>query len=72
MKEFLSGSVCKRAVLDKYMDGDRERKTCRAGEQFCDVCCGRRTKRVRVVEQEVVAAEKRARIEPDGDAAEEI
>jgi hypothetical protein len=52
MREFRSGQKCKRVTIDAYMDGDEKRTTCRAGEQFCDVCRGRGQKRVRVVEQQ--------------------
>jgi len=51
MRKFVSGDVCRRRVMDTYMDGDvgEPRTTCRVGEQFCDVCRGQGTKRVRVV-----------------------
>lgn len=51
MRKFVSGDVCRRSVMDSYMDGDvgEPRTTCRAGEQFCDVCRGQGSKRVRVV-----------------------
>lgn len=63
MKEFLRGSVCKRVVMDRYMDGDIERKSCRFGEQFCDVCRGRGTKRVRVVDEQDIPAAKKVHTE---------
>lgn len=53
MQDFIRGDVCRRVVMDRYMDGvptdEPERTTCQRGEQFCDVCCGRGAKRVRVV-----------------------
>lgn len=51
MRKFVSGDICRRSVMDSYMDGDvgEPRTTCRGGEQFCDVCRGQGTKRVRVV-----------------------
>jgi len=51
MKKFVSGDVCRRSVMDPYMDGEigEPRTTCRVGEEFCDVCRGQGTKRVRVV-----------------------
>lgn len=65
MKEFFSGSVCKRAVMDQYMDGESGRVSCRAGEQFCDVCRSRGTKRIRVVEPEAEPTAKRVRVEDE-------
>ena len=73
MKQFLSGSVCKRVVIGRYMDGESERKACRAGEQFCDVCRGHRTKRARVVEPEAGPIAKRMHVEHkqvEGDQSE--
>ena len=32
MREFLSGNVCRRVVIDRYMDGDGERRSCHSGE----------------------------------------
>jgi len=58
MREFLSRNVYRRVVMDRYMDGDRERRTCRSGEQFCNVCRGYGTKRVRAVEEEARAETK--------------
>lgn len=58
MKQFLGGTICKRVVMDRYMDGESERRSCRAGEQFCDVCRGRGTKRARVVEEERPAVKR--------------
>lgn len=59
MREFLSGNVCRRVVMDRYMDGDSERRSCRSGEQFCDVCRGHGTKRVRVIDEGAPAETKR-------------
>jgi superfamily II DNA helicase RecQ len=30
--------VCRRAVLDRYLDGREDRTTCEEGEEACDVC----------------------------------
>ncbi|KAK4988332.1 hypothetical protein LTR66_007344 [Elasticomyces elasticus] len=69
IKGFLQGDVCRRVVMDWYMDecseGRPERRAYEAGEQRRDVCRGRGTKRVRVVseggeeEEKVGRAEKR-------------
>ena len=59
MREFLSGNVYRRVVIDRYMDGDGERRSCRSGKQFCDVCRGYGTKRIRVVEEEAPEETKR-------------
>ena len=63
MNQFLSGSVCRRVVIDRYMDGERGRKSCQADEQFCDVCRGRGTKRARVVPPEAEPITKKVRVE---------
>lgn len=52
MRGFISGEKCRRVIMDGYMDGITDRTTCQKGEQFCDVCCGRGTKRVRVVTED--------------------
>lgn len=40
MDKFMSGQHCRRAVLDRYMDGDRVRVRCveGEGEVVCDIC----------------------------------
>lgn len=63
MEQYLEGDRCRRAVLDQDMDGDQERKACRTGEQFCDVCQGQGKKRVRVVAEEDVEANAEANSE---------
>jgi superfamily II DNA helicase RecQ len=30
--------VCRRAVLDRYLDGRQDRATCEEGEEACDIC----------------------------------
>ena len=45
--------------MDQYIDRDSERRSCRSGEQFCNVCRGYGTKRVRVVEEEAAEETKR-------------
>lgn len=61
MKEFYAGQKCKRVIMDRYMDGDSQRSTCRPGEQFCDVCRGQGAKRVQVVDEQEESSQKRAR-----------
>ena len=41
MEEFISGFGCRRAVLDRVMDGWAERTGCEEGEAACDVCAER-------------------------------
>ncbi|KAK6433365.1 hypothetical protein LTR95_010457 [Oleoguttula sp. CCFEE 5521] len=52
MKQYLEGDRCRRVVLDRDMDGDQERTSCRTGEQFCDVCRGQGKKRACVVAED--------------------
>jgi len=33
--------ICRRVVLDEYLDGRRDREGCGEGEEKCDVCRGR-------------------------------
>ena len=41
MEEFLRGDRCRRAIMDRYMDGGEqgsgERRVCQRHEQFCDM-----------------------------------
>ena len=59
IREFLSGNVYRRVVINRYIDGDGERRSYRSGKQFCDVYRGHGTKRVRVVEEEAPEETKR-------------
>jgi superfamily II DNA helicase RecQ len=63
MMEYLEGRRCRRAVLDADMDGDITRTSCRAGEQFCDVCRGEGRKRIRVQVRQGEDQTKRARLQ---------
>ncbi|XP_022163480.1 uncharacterized protein LOC111028984 [Myzus persicae] len=63
MLEYLEGRRCRRAVLDADMDGDITRTSCRAGEQFCDVCRGEGRKRIRVQVRQGESQIKRARLQ---------
>jgi len=63
MTEYLEGKRCRRAVLDADMDGDGTRTSCRAGEQFCDVCRGEGRKRIRVQVGQGEGQAKRARLQ---------
>jgi superfamily II DNA helicase RecQ len=53
MKEFVAGERCYRAVLDRYIDGQFDRRGCEEEEQRCDVYQGitvvEGRRRVRVV-----------------------
>jgi hypothetical protein len=53
MKEFIAGKKCRRAVLDRYIDGQFDRRGCEEEEQRYDVCRGTTVvegrRRVRVV-----------------------
>ncbi|KAK3065215.1 hypothetical protein LTS18_006001 [Coniosporium uncinatum] len=46
VERYLRGEVekervmCRRVVLDEYLDGREEREGCDAGEEKCDVCGG--------------------------------
>ncbi|KAK7433632.1 hypothetical protein CaCOL14_013366 [Colletotrichum acutatum] len=37
-EEYLAGDECRRAVLDRVMDGRSDRSGCEDGEEACDVC----------------------------------
>jgi hypothetical protein len=41
IKDYLSGAFCRRIVLDFVLDGRRDRSSCEAGEEFCDICSKR-------------------------------
>ena len=49
----------RRVVIDRYIDGDGERRSCRSGKQFYNICRSYGTKRVRVVEEEAPEETKR-------------
>ena len=38
MDEFLSGQSCRRVVLDRILDGRKDRLGCEDGEEACDIC----------------------------------
>jgi superfamily II DNA helicase RecQ len=63
MMEYLEGRRCRRAVLDADMDGEITRTSCRAGEQFCDVCRGEGRKRIRMQVRQGEDQAKRARLQ---------
>jgi superfamily II DNA helicase RecQ len=63
MIEYLEGRRCRRAVLDADMDGEITRTSCRAGEQFCDVCRGEGRKRIRMQVRQGEDQAKRARLQ---------
>ncbi|CAG5169063.1 uncharacterized protein ALTATR162_LOCUS6993 [Alternaria atra] len=37
-KDFLSAGSCRRAAVDRHMDGRQDRRQCEAGEAKCDLC----------------------------------
>jgi superfamily II DNA helicase RecQ len=37
-KDFLSADSCRRAAVDRHMDGRQDRRQCKAGEAKCDLC----------------------------------
>jgi superfamily II DNA helicase RecQ len=39
MPEFMSSEGCRRAIMDRVMDGRDNRVRCEEGEEVCDVCC---------------------------------
>ena len=38
MPEFMCGRGCRRVIMDRIMDDNKERRGCEEGEEACDVC----------------------------------
>jgi superfamily II DNA helicase RecQ len=58
-KDYLSETVCRRIVIDRYMDGRGDRRGCEVGEAWCDLCEAnpRGTKRQKQAESQAAAVD---------------
>jgi hypothetical protein len=58
-KDYLNETVCRRIVIDRYMDGRGDRRGCEVGEARCDLCEAnpRGTKRQNQAESQAAAVD---------------